>query len=63
VLGTEDALGGNEKCWFCSDLYLSGHENLASLKIIAIIMLFCTLLGLSLRIMIDFQGGVIITST
>lgn len=47
--------------WFCSDLYVSGDENLVLLKVTAIIMLFCFLLGLSLRIMTDYQGSVIIT--
>lgn len=47
--------------WFCSDLYVSGDENLVSLKVTAIIMLFCFPLGLSLRIMTDYQGSVIIT--
>lgn len=39
--------------WFFGDLYVSGDENLASLKITAIIMIFGFLLGV--RVRTDYQ--------
>lgn len=41
--------------WFFCDFSLSGDENLASLKITAIIVIFDILLGL--RVRVDYQGS------